>query len=129
MRSKKSFIGFAAVLAVSIVVLLTAGRASAQHERVLHSFGGSSVDGFYPTGGLTSDASGNLYGVSLWGGTGGWGTVFELSPVAGGGWFEKIIHGFNFTNGANPYGALMLDAHGNLYGTTSDGGTHSYGTA
>lgn len=129
MRSKKNFIGFAAVLAVSAVVMLTAGRASAQHERVLHSFGGSSADGYYPTAGLTSDASGNLYGVTLWGGTGGSGTVFELSPMAGGGWSEKIIHAFNFTNGANPYGSLMVDSRGNVYGTTSDGGAHSYGTA
>jgi uncharacterized repeat protein (TIGR03803 family) len=130
MPGKKISYQFAIILAILAVgILMTATGAAAQHEKVLHSFGSSSEDGFYPTAGLISDASGNLYGVTLWGGPYGSGTVFELSPMPGGGWSEKIIHGFNHTNGANPYGTLLLDAHGNLYGTTSVGGAHSYGTA
>ena len=48
------------------------------------------------------------------------GTVFELSPTGGGGWTETVLHSFgNGTDGSYPYGSLIFDAAGNLYGTTS----------
>ena len=80
--------------------------------------------------GLVFDAVGNLYGTTLEGGTYGRGTVFELTPAAGGGWTEKVLHSFNHngTDGYSPYAGLIFDAAGNLYGTTYGGGTNSYGT-
>jgi uncharacterized repeat protein (TIGR03803 family) len=102
---------------------------------VLHDFSYGGTDGFSPTGSLTFDAAGNLYGTTGWGGTGpctsefdlvGCGTVFELSPQAGGGWSEKVLHSFgNGTDGTFPTAGLVFDAAGNLYGVTYEGGTGS----
>jgi len=95
-------------------------------ESVVHSFG--YPDGVSPNGGLAIDQAGNLYGtLSL--STGGYGAVYELSPVAGVGWTLAVIHNFESSDGANPYGPIVLDKLGNLYGTTSGGGPAGLGTA
>jgi uncharacterized repeat protein (TIGR03803 family) len=98
-------------------------------EGVIHSFG-NGADGFFPLAGLVFDAAGNLYGTTAFGGASGHGTVFELSPVPGGGWAEKVLHSFTGTNGdgSAPYGGVALDTAGNIYGTTSEGGDFSFGT-
>ena len=93
---------------------------------VLHSFSGS--DGRYPVGGLTFDAAGNLYGTTDMGGAFNQGTVFELNPSGGGRSVESVLHSFNGSDGVFPNGGLIFDAAGNLYGTTSNGGAHGYGT-
>jgi uncharacterized repeat protein (TIGR03803 family) len=98
-------------------------------ERAVHSFQ-PLPSGFNPYGGLTMDAAGNLYGVTQRGGDSnacggnGCGTVFELSPTAGGGWAGKFLHRFTGVgmDGAYPNGGLILDGAGNIYGTTSLGG-------
>ncbi len=94
-------------------------------ETVLHSFG-NGTDGTYPLGGLIFDTAGNLYGTTYEGGIHDWGTVFELSPRQGGGWTETILHSFNDNglDGAAPWASLIMDASGNLYGTTITGGIH-----
>ncbi len=107
-------------------------------EALLHSFNNDGIDGIYPVTGVIVDAHGNLYGTTVYGGMRlsyelcryGCGTVFELSPNGSGGWTENVLHSFNNngTDGADPYAALILDAHGNLYGTTNVGGAHDYGT-
>src|SRR5271167_2273777 len=97
-------------------------------EEVLHSFG-NGTDGYQPAGSLMFDAAGNLYGTTYGGGTYGYGTVFELTPTAGGGWTEKVLHSFgNGPDGYYPYAGLIFDAAGNLYSTTHGGGTYGYGT-
>ncbi len=89
---------------------------------VLHSFTGS-PDGSHPSAGLTFDAHGYLFGTTA----GGHGTVFELSPAAGGGWTESIIYSFlGGADGSIPNGGLVFDSAGNLYGTTNQGG-NSFG--
>ena len=93
---------------------------------VLHNF--KYVEGSYPVGGLIFDTSGKLYGVTNTGGAYGYGTVFQLRKSSGGTWTEKILHSFNGTDGRNPTKALVMDASGNLYGTTYNGGAHSAGT-
>jgi uncharacterized repeat protein (TIGR03803 family) len=94
-------------------------------ERILHNFNDNGTDGAQPRAGLIFDADGNLYGTTSTGGADGEGTVFELSPKAGGGWAERILHSFSHksTDGRNPVGGLILDAAGNLYGTTVEGGS------
>ena len=91
-------------------------------EKILHSFGGSG-DGTFPQAGLIFDSAGNLYGTTTDGGAHSVGTVFELSPGANGTWTEKILHSFGSgQDGYYPYGGLILDKPGNLYGTASSGG-------
>ena len=79
----------------------------------LASFNGT--DGANPYGGLIMDSSGNLYGTAADGGASGDGTVFELAKGSG---TITTLASFNGTNGANPYGGLIMDSSGNLYGTT-----------
>jgi uncharacterized repeat protein (TIGR03803 family) len=96
-------------------------------EKVLHNFDGGS-DGYSPVAGLILDSSGNLYSTTGWGGLHGYGTVFELSPE-GGGWTKKVLHSFGGgSDGRNPFTGLTMDATGNLYGTTRNGGIHGSGT-
>ncbi len=97
-------------------------------EKVLYSFNPSGGDGYYPFASLIFDAAGNLYGTTGGGGASGDGTVFELTPTVVGNWTEKVLHSFNFTDGADPLAALIFDAAGNLYGTTFYGGTYNEGT-
>ena len=86
-------------------------------ETVLHSFAGS--DGAYPIAGVILDAKGNLYGDTEGGGSNDNGTVYKLSKRGK----LVVLHSLNEgTDGANPYGGVIRDKKGNLYGTTSDGG-------
>jgi uncharacterized repeat protein (TIGR03803 family) len=94
-------------------------------ERLLHRFTGGE-DGLNPNAGLVFDAAGNLYGTTTHGGdcSQACGTIFELTPGAGGTWTETILHRFNFVHqdGDSPYSSLIFDSAGNLYGTTHYGG-------
>jgi uncharacterized repeat protein (TIGR03803 family) len=97
-------------------------------ETVLYNFTGGS-DGEDPYGGLILDSAGNLYGTTVLGGTSGYGTVFELSPASGGGYTETVLHSFTGgSDGLYPYGILIFDSTGNLYGTTIQGGPAGDGT-
>jgi uncharacterized repeat protein (TIGR03803 family) len=99
-------------------------------EKVLHSFNGAHGDGIGPNSSLVLDASGNLYGTTNAGGKYAyWGTVYEVSPAAGGGWTEKVLHSFSntSTDGGSPEAAVILDSAGNVYGTTLVGGANSAG--
>lgn len=87
---------------------------------VLHGFAGQ-ADGAYPMSGLTLDTAGNLYGTtSSYGGPGACGTVFKIRPGGG----LTVLHTFTECGNAGvaPRTAPILDAQGNLYGTTSIGG-------
>jgi hypothetical protein len=104
------------------VTLLASSALGASKYKVLHNFG-SSNDGSVPFGPLHLDKMGNLYGVTGTGGTGhcsdyGCGTVFELKHRANGTWKEAILHSFTAgSDGAIPWGGLIFDDDGNLYGT------------
>ncbi len=98
----------------------------------IYSFAFGARDAEQPDGGpLLMDGSGNLFGTTMFGGNnGGVGTVYELSPIAGGGWSEKVIYSFQCCNedAFYPLGGVVMDAAGNLYGASSNGGTHGVGT-
>jgi uncharacterized repeat protein (TIGR03803 family) len=96
---------------------------SAYSKTILYGFSGGS-DGATPQGTLYMDRAGNLFGTTTNGGTAGTGVVYELSPGASSYTF-RVIHSFQGGNdAANPqYGALVADASGALYGTTSIGGS------
>lgn len=94
-------------------------------ETTLYTFAGG-ADGSSPRyTSLIVDDAGNLYGVTEFGGNASGGTVFELSPQAGGGWTETVLYAFagGASDGANPFGGVVFDAAGNLYGSASDGGS------
>jgi uncharacterized repeat protein (TIGR03803 family) len=93
----------------------------------LHDFDPNGTDGTRPDfGTLARDASGNLYGTTLQGGTDGYGTVFELSN-SGGIWTETMLYSFTDANGDYPATSVILDTHGNLYGTSTYGGAYDNG--
>jgi len=115
-----------AVVGLCALALLMAQPASAQSYTVLYSFQCGPNDGEYPESGLALDASGNLYGTTAAGGAKSHGTAFKLSAEGA----ETVLHSFAGApnDGAAPgYGALARDAAGNLYGTTSNGGTQNVG--
>ena len=102
-------------------------------ESVIYSFSGGN-DGRQPPSGLVLGASGVLYGTALWGGTvnsncpSGCGTVFALTPGAGG-WRQSVLYAFaGGSDGLGPYAGLTLDGSGNIYGTTIAGGASGDGT-
>ncbi len=79
------------------------------------------------TAGLVPDNAGNAYGVTECGGTHSAGVVFELTPGASG-WTETVLYNFTAGNdGGYPIGGLMFN-QGNLYGSTSYGGSAGGGT-
>lgn len=94
-------------------------------ESVLYTFTGGS-DGAIPYAGVAMDAAGNLYGATIGGGTAGKGVVYKLTPGAGG-WDLTVLHTFQGADGSAPYPTPVLDAAGNLYGTTNAGGAYNRG--
>jgi uncharacterized repeat protein (TIGR03803 family) len=89
---------------------------------ILHSFNGS--DGNFPSGGLVFDPAGNLYGTTQIGGSSGLGVAFQLVPSGGGAWTENVLHNFTGgSDGTSPTAQMTIDAAGNLYGTTLQGGS------
>jgi uncharacterized repeat protein (TIGR03803 family) len=121
-----------AICAIVFCATLTVNSYAA--ERTIHTF--QAKPGATPYGSLVSDANGNLYGVTASGGDGcrsggnGCGTIYELSPTSGGGWNVTTLYIFKGgTDGFGPSSALIFDANGNLYGTTTSGGVNGAGTA
>jgi uncharacterized repeat protein (TIGR03803 family) len=91
-------------------------------ESVLYSFQGGSR-GSGPGAGVVMDKSGNLYGTTVYAGSGcGCGVVYKLGPVKHGKWKYTVLHTFQGFDGAQPDANLIIDGKGNLYGTTATGG-------
>jgi hypothetical protein len=103
----------------------------ASTPNTLFSFSGT--DGSLPLGNLITDGSGDLFGTTYGGGTNGLGTVFELVNNGGGDYALNTLVSFSGTGGANPganpFGGLITDGNGDLFGTTYGGGTNGLGTA
>lgn len=91
-------------------------------ETILHAFRKASR-GYRPVGGVTLDATGNLYGTTLAGGNQcDCGVIYKLSPNPDGTWTYTVLHNFSGSDGAQPESNLVLDDKGNLYGTAVTGG-------
>jgi hypothetical protein len=98
---------------------LTPSSGGAWQTTVLHQFDGAQGD-CTPGAGLVMDSKGNLYGTADE--TLDAGAVYELSPISGGQWTYSVIYRFKGgSDGSVPTSKLILDAAGNLYGTTSVG--------
>jgi uncharacterized repeat protein (TIGR03803 family) len=118
--SSKSLLG----CALAAGLLVTPHGTKAATFEVLYSFKGGS-DGAYPQAGVIADKAGNLYGTTSGGGYGnGFGTVFKLAPDG----TKTVLWAFKgyafegISDGIYPLDPLIMDAAGNLYGTTANGG-------
>ena len=91
---------------------------------VVHAFAGPPSDGQNPSAGLLEDAAGNLYGTTRNGGATDNGSVFKIDKAGN----ESLLHSFcqtSCSDGQDPAAELIMDSHGNLYGTASYGGSTS----
>ena len=97
-------------------------------DRVLYTFSNNG-GGEDPYAGLLGSGKGKFYGTAIEGGTTGSGVAFELVLGAKGHWTEKVLHTFGAAgDGSAPYGGLVADPSGHLFGTTVFGGTSNAGT-
>ncbi len=107
--------------------------AAGSPETVLYRFGQSATDATLPIGGVLLASNGSLYGATQYGGTHtcstvgktGCGTVFQLTPTGTGTYRESILYSFgaNATDAEFPTSSLTADASGDLFGTSSEGGS------
>lgn len=87
------------------------------------------TNGAFPLASLVADANGNLFGTTVAGGVYGDGTVFEIARTSSGyASTPTTLINFDYTSGAFPEAALIVDANGNLFGTTEAGGANGFGT-
>ena len=103
-------------------------------ETIIYVFTGGADGGYPGNGTLARDAAGNFYGTTLYGGNGDWpdggGVVYKLTHSSSG-WNEHVLYAFGTnsqTDGASPYGGVILDDAGNIYGSTYYGGSSGFGT-
>jgi uncharacterized repeat protein (TIGR03803 family) len=94
--------------------------------KTLHSFCAqpNCPDGYGPQSTLVRGTDGILYGTTTYGGAGGNGTIFKITPKG----ILTTLHSFNFYDGSLPIGGLVQTADGDFYGTTQYGGLYNYGT-
>ncbi|MBZ5596909.1 MAG: hypothetical protein LAN83_01190 [Acidobacteriia bacterium] len=114
---------------LGLAMMLVTSARGAVAETVLHSFT-RFPDGHHPRATLIFDPAGDLYGTTSDGGTNNSGTVFELTPSSSG-WTESVFYSFCSadlcSDGSSPLGPMVLDAAGNLYGVTYNGGANGFG--
>jgi uncharacterized repeat protein (TIGR03803 family) len=130
----RSIVNFRCLLCLLLLLLSISIPARAQTETVLYAFGTTPADGFEPAGGVVVDSSGNLFGTTSegsetlcdFGEVYGCGIVYELMKSSNG-YTEKVLYSFGTSSptadGASPFAGLIADAAGNLYGTTTYGGS------
>jgi uncharacterized repeat protein (TIGR03803 family) len=114
-----TFAGGTSVLGTVFMLAPHAGQP--WKETILHNFTGS--DGQYPQSALTHGNNGEFYGVTVGGGPGGPGAIFELAPptTSGGAWTETVLYGFAYGPGSQnlaPNGPVLIGQGGTLYTTT-----------
>lgn len=124
---------FVLTATTATIAWFSASDAAAWTLKTLHAFCDqvSCADGERPLAGLVMDAGGNLYGTTQFGGTSNRGVVFELKQKNGN-WRHRVLYSFcaesGCADGSIPSAGLILDAAGNLYGTTETGGVNNCGT-
>jgi uncharacterized repeat protein (TIGR03803 family) len=108
------------------VYKLTAQGDGSYTYEILYQFQGYPSDGYGPRSALTLDSAGNLYGTTTWGGLYDGGIAFELSPGQSGAYSYQILYSFpeGACSWALPVGRLYMDATGNLFVVTEEGGAN-----
>ncbi|MBA3916396.1 MAG: hypothetical protein H0X25_21640 [Acidobacteriales bacterium] len=117
-------------LARFAMILILGTCAAAQTLATIHDFG-AGRDGENPQSGVIFDRKGNLYGSAALGGATGNGSIYSLTPPAGGQgpWTESILHQFTGKpDGQTPDSVLTMTQTGNLFGTTQLGGAKNLGS-
>jgi hypothetical protein len=111
---------------VGVVFQMTSSGGGWTYNVIYNFLGTQFYDG--PLSPLISDAQGNLYGDTLDGGIYGNGSVFKLTPTEGG-WTYTSLHDFTGSgaDGGGVFGPVLMDAEGNLYGTSNGGGLANCG--
>lgn len=117
---------------VLAATLFLGGAQAAPAYSVIYNFEGfanGGHDGSSPVSEVTFDKTGNLYGVTVYGGQFNAGTLFGISANG----TYTLLHAFSGddskTGGSQPEGGVLVSASGDVTGTTSFGGTTNYGTA
>jgi uncharacterized repeat protein (TIGR03803 family) len=108
-----------------VIFKLKSNRDGNWTEQVIHSF--NNKDGGFPYAGLVFDATGNIYGTTFLGGVYQNGVVFELKAKSNGGWNYRLLYSFRSATVSGP-SSLIVDAAGNLYGTTYGDGSTTFGS-
>ena len=112
-----------------VVYQLQPATTGAWTERVIHTFTGGADGSGGSAGRLVLTRAGNVYGVCTTGGAFAAGTVFKLTPTPAGEWYEITLYSFKGEPDSGfPYGAIVSDQNGNLYGTTYYAGAHDRGS-
>ena len=107
---------------------LTLGANCSWTLKTLYSLTGTAGKRCGPRGTLFMDGSGNLYGTTYCDGVNNAGSVFMLTPTSQPPWTYTSLHDFTGgSDGGNPYGNVVFDANGNIYGTASTGGSQTVG--
>ena len=118
--------GLAASFAAAAMLAWSVGAASATSFGTIYNFASDAGDANTPYAGLVIDAAGRLYGATYGGGAFGDGAVYRLAPAdpTGTVWTKTILYSFRGgRDGAKPTGRLTFGPHGELFGTTSTGGS------
>lgn len=117
---------FSALLLAVFFSVVPSAHAQSRGQ-VLHTFEGP-PDCDNAVAPLIADTKRDLYGTTLGGGANKLGCIFEMSPSKEG-WQETVLHSFSGPDGDGPWGALVFDKNGNLYGTAGAGGAYGGGVA
>jgi hypothetical protein len=112
--------------ALAVCLIALAGFAGPVRAQYTYSVLSQGMDGNVFQSTLIADSSGNLYGTDL-SGAGSFGAVFELVNNGDGTYTRVVLHSFGFADGMRPRGGLVMDAAGDLFGTTAQGGIWGYG--
>jgi uncharacterized repeat protein (TIGR03803 family) len=136
-RDRILYLALAATVCADAIVALVPPRSEpyqvslARPERyqVIQTFAAVGRGAKTPMG-LAADKAGNLYGSTLTGGSGSWGTIFELSPpsLSGSRWDMQVLSNVNNKEFGGGPSWSMIAPNGDLYGATSDGGVRGGGT-
>jgi uncharacterized repeat protein (TIGR03803 family) len=110
----------------TVFELVPNGTGGYAAPKTIYTFPSTGARGLTPEGTLVIDGSGNLYGTTRAGGKAGDGAAYKLTLGTNGKYTESVLYSFG-SNGITPYGGLVFDPSGNLYGATKFGGEDNDG--
>jgi uncharacterized repeat protein (TIGR03803 family) len=130
MNRSRSPLTLSLALACAAIIFSLTARAQAQTFTSLYSFCSKTgcADGSGPWGNLVQGTDGNIYGITETGGSGGPGTFFKITTAGDLTTLYSFCPSSPCTDGADPFGGVVLGTDGEFYGVTFDGGAYSDGT-